>query len=169
MPPRPNASRISKPATAGHPASPVTRGGSASRGLPPGSGWASRQVAALAAAWERGERVTAAEVLERYPGAETEAAVRLIFEELCLRREAGLEVDTTEVVGRHPQWNRDLRALFDCERLLRPSEPADTLPEIGETLGPFLLREELGRGASGRTFLATDATLKASHDTASAM
>ena len=122
-------------------------------------GWASRQVAALVDAWAVGQHVKADDLIAAHPEIDTESALRLIFEEVCLRREAGLEVNTTEVVGRYPQWSRDLRALFDCERLLRPSGPAAALPEIGETLGPFLLREELGRGASGRTFLATDATL----------
>src|SRR5262249_58063506 len=36
--------------------------------------------------------------------------------------------------------------------------PAE-LPEVGQTLGPFLLRAELGRGASGRTYLASEPTL----------
>jgi eukaryotic-like serine/threonine-protein kinase len=125
----------------------------------PESEWVSRQVAAMAAAWDRGERVTADEVLERHPGLETEAAVRLIFEETCLRREAGLEVDTTQVVCRYPQWADELKVLFDCERLLRPSGGLAGYPEVHETLGPFLLLEELGHGASGRTYLATDPTL----------
>jgi eukaryotic-like serine/threonine-protein kinase len=39
-----------------------------------------------------------------------------------------------------------------------PREVAD-FPEVGETLGPFLLLAELGRGASGRTYLASDPRL----------
>jgi serine/threonine protein kinase/Tfp pilus assembly protein PilF len=129
--------------------------GSTSHGRP-GSGWVSRQVSAMAAAWERGERISAAEILARYPDLDTEAAIRLIFEEVCLRREAGLEADTAEVVRRYPRWGDELQALFDCDRLLRPSGALASFPEVGETLGPFRLLSELGRGASGRTFLATD-------------
>ncbi|MBX6314133.1 MAG: tetratricopeptide repeat protein [Isosphaeraceae bacterium] len=125
----------------------------------PESGWVSRQVAALAAAWERGEPASAAEVLERYPDLDTEAAIRLIYEEACLRREAGLKVDTAEVVRRYPQWGEELQALFDCDRLLRPSGVFALYPQVGEPLGPFLLLAELGRGASGRTYLATEPTL----------
>src|SRR5207253_2612166 len=96
-------------------------------------GWASQQVAAMVDAWAGGEHVKADDLLAAHPGIDTESALRLIFEEVCLRREAGLEVDTTEVVGRYPQWRGELRALFDCERLLRPSGPVVELPEIGET------------------------------------
>jgi eukaryotic-like serine/threonine-protein kinase len=125
----------------------------------PASTWISRQVAALAAAWERGERVTAAALLEQHPELEPEAAIRLIFEETCLRREAGLEVDTAQIVRRYPQWGDELQALFDCDRLLRPSGAVAGYPLVNETLGPFLIVDELGRGASGRTYLATEGTL----------
>src|SRR5207249_1059747 len=84
---------------------------------------------------------------------------RLIFEETGLRREAGLEVVTAEVVRQYPRWKDELQALFDCDRLLRPSGTIAAYPEVGEALGPFLLLDELGRGASGRTYLATDPTL----------
>lgn len=122
------------------------------------SGQLSREVAALVAAWGRGARPTAAEVLERCPDIDDEAGIRLIYEESCLRREAGLEVDTSEFVGRYPRWGAELRALFDCDRLLRASNPA-ACAAVGDTLGPFLLVGELGRGASGRTYLATDPRL----------
>lgn len=124
-----------------------------------GESWASRQVAAMAAAWGRGERVTAADVLGRHPGIDDEAAIRLIYEEASLRREAGLEADTAEIVRRYPRWAGELRELFDCDRLLRPPRAPAAFPEAGEALGPFLLLAELGRGAAGRTFLATDPTL----------
>ena len=139
----------------------VEPGPTGPRPRPPGpeEGWASRQVAAMAAAWARGEPVTAAEVITRHPGLDAEAAIRLIYEEASLRREAGLEVDTAEVLRRFPDWADELRDLFDCDRLLRPSGCRAAFPEVDETLGPFLLLAELGRGASGRTFLATDPTL----------
>jgi tetratricopeptide (TPR) repeat protein len=112
-------------------------------------------------AWERGEPVTAADVIGRHPGLDDEAAIRLIYEETCLRREAGLEADTAEVLRRYPRWAGELRALFDCDRLLRLSGAAGAPPEIevGESLGPFLLLAELGRGAAGCTYLATDPNL----------
>ena len=122
-------------------------------------GWVSRQVAAMADAWGRDRPVTAAELIDRAPDLDDEAAIRLIYEEACLRREAGLDVDTAEFVARYPRWAAEVRDLFDCDRLFRPSGAVAAFPEPGEALGPFLLLDELGRGASGRTFLATDPTL----------
>lgn len=122
-------------------------------------GWVSDEVAGMVAAWDRGEPVTALDVLGRHPDADPESAIRLIYEEACLRRDAGENVDTSEVVRRHPRWSEELRDLFACDRLIRPSTAAADFPDAGETLDSFVLMEELGRGASGRTFLATDPTL----------
>ena len=69
----------------------------------PDSGWTSRQVEAMAEAWARGDRVEAATVLAARPDLDDESALRLIYEEVCLRREAGLAVETTEVVARYPR------------------------------------------------------------------
>ena len=86
----------------------------------PTSAWVSREVDAMAAAWSRGQRVSAAEIIDRHPGIADEAAVRLIYEEVNLRREAGEDVPTTEVVGRYPRWRDELEVLLGCDRLLRP-------------------------------------------------
>src|SRR4029077_18308611 len=43
--------------------------------------------------------------------------------------------------------------------MLRPFASSVTFPEVGAPLGPFQLRAELGRGASGRTYLATEPAL----------
>ncbi len=114
----------------------------------------------MAAAWRRGERPTADQILKRHPEIASEAAVRLIYEEVCLRRESGQEVETTEVVRRYPRWRADLEPLLGCDRLMRP--PASrtvAFPEVGELLGDFRLLAELGRGAAGRTFLAAQPSL----------
>jgi hypothetical protein len=74
----------------------------------------------MAAACARGERITVEEILERYPDLKTEHAVRLVYEELCQRREAGEDVTTAEVVSRFPQWKNELELLLDCDRLLGP-------------------------------------------------
>ena len=68
-------------------------------------------------------------------------------------------IPSAEVVSQYPRWGDELRDLLDCDRLLRPSGALAAYPEVGDTLGPFLLLAELGRGAAGRTYLATDPTL----------
>src|SRR4051794_19140368 len=114
------------------------------------SSWISRQVEALASAWARGGRVTAEKLLGQNPRIGDEAAIRLIYEEVCLRRESGQEVATTEVVGRFPRWKDELEILLGCERLLRPLSRVAVFPDVGDDLGPFRLLTELGRGASGK-------------------
>jgi serine/threonine protein kinase len=110
----------------------------------------------MAAAWSRGEQVCAELLLARYPALCDEDAIRLVYEEVCLRREAGQEIETREVVRRFPQWKDELEILLGCDRLLRPFTTVSVFPEPGTQLGPFRLLEELGRGASGRTYLAVE-------------
>jgi eukaryotic-like serine/threonine-protein kinase len=121
--------------------------------------WVSHQVQAMASAWARGERVTVEELLEQHPELTAEDAIRLVYEEVCLRREAGQDVPTAEVVSRFPQWKDELEILLGCDRLLRPLSRTAILPEVGEQLGPFRLLSELGRGASGKTYLAAEPAL----------
>ncbi|MFO0949822.1 MAG: tetratricopeptide repeat protein [Isosphaeraceae bacterium] len=85
-----------------------------------GPEWVEQEVAHLADAWARGERISADELLARYPGIDDESAVRLIFEEACLRRDAGLEAGTLEVVRRYPRWRKELEPLLAADRLMRP-------------------------------------------------
>ncbi len=125
----------------------------------PESVWVSRQVRAMAAAWASGEQITAQELLKQYPGLSTEKAIRLVYEEVCLRREAGEQVVTAEVLTRFPQWKDELELLLGCDRLLWPLARAPEFPEVGEQLGPFHLLAELGQGASGKTYLAAEPAL----------
>jgi serine/threonine protein kinase/tetratricopeptide (TPR) repeat protein len=155
-------------------------------GAPSGAGddWVEAEVERMAEAWQRGERPTASEVLARHPEIDDEAAVRLIFEEACLRRDAGLSASTTEVVRQYPRWRAALEPLLSADRLMRPPgsaarfrslTPSTTrsgscsarsgsaaeavFPQVGERLGDFRLLAELGRGAAGRTFLAAQPSL----------
>jgi len=128
-------------------------------GVDADSEWVSRQVQAMATAWSLGERITAEQLLADHPGLGDEAAIRLIYEETCLRRESGQNIDTTEVVSRFPRWKDELEILLGCDRMLRPFSRIAVLPEAGEDLGPFRLLLELGRGASGKTYLAAEPAL----------
>ncbi len=124
----------------------------------PDNSWITRLVEGMASAFARGERPDAAALLARYPGLDDEAAVRLIFEEISLRREAGEDVPTVEVVARFPRWRDELAALLGVDRMMRPPAEVD-FPQVGERLGDFQLLGELGRGHSGRTFLAAQPSL----------
>ena len=111
----------------------------------------------MAAAFRRGEPVRAEAFLARHPGLCEEDAIRLIYEEACLRQEEGEGSITAEILERFPGWRAQLGLLLDCNRLLRPTD-AD-FPEAGDDLGDFRLIAEIGRGAIGRTFLASQHSL----------
>lgn len=145
------------PLQAGHPVAGPLPTACASGGEAGSEGWVTRHVDALAASRRRGEALSASDLLARYPGLNDEAAIRLIYEEVCLRRESGEEVATVEVVSRFPRWREELELLLGCDRLMRP--PVVAFPSAGERLGDFLLFAELGRGTAGRTYLAAQPAL----------
>jgi tetratricopeptide (TPR) repeat protein len=115
----------------------------------------------MAFAWRRGNCPLAEEFLARYPElcVHPEAAVRLIYEEVCLRQELGQEMSSVELIHRFPRWRAELEALLDCHRLLQSGPVALNFPRPGEALGDFCLLAELGRGGLGRVFLATQPSL----------
>jgi serine/threonine protein kinase/Flp pilus assembly protein TadD len=115
----------------------------------------------LARRWRAGEQVGIEEYLDRYPElrAAPRAAVELLFEEVCLREEAGLEVEEAELLRRFPAWAAEIRVLLDCQRLLDGGNRLARFPEVGDAFGDFRLLAELGRGAQGRVFLAAQPAL----------
>jgi eukaryotic-like serine/threonine-protein kinase len=124
----------------------------------------SEQVARLAeemaTAWKRGERPRAEEILERNPGLRDVDAIRIVYEEACLRLEDGEDPASTEsqILRRFPRWRSELALLLDCNRLLWAAATAD-FPAAGDDLGDFRLLTEIGRGAVGRTYLASQHSL----------
>src|SRR5262245_8966259 len=83
---------------------------------------AARLVEEMIRRWRQGERLLAEDFLARHPELweHPEAAADLIYEEVCLREEAGLEVHLEEVLDRFPSWRPELEVLFACQRLLGP-------------------------------------------------
>jgi serine/threonine protein kinase/Tfp pilus assembly protein PilF len=115
----------------------------------------------MTSAWRRGDRAPAETYLARHPELldNAEQAVRLVYEEVCLRQECGEEVAADELARRFPRWAGELAVLLDCHHLMRSRLPPPVFPAVGESLGDFRVVAELGRGAQGRVFLATQPAL----------
>jgi eukaryotic-like serine/threonine-protein kinase len=115
----------------------------------------------MADQWRSGKVVKAEQLLADFPqiSADQEAAVRVIYEEFCLREERGETPDTTEFYGRFPQWHDALAVVLECHHLLRGEPEPPRFPAAGQSLGELQLISELGRGALGRVFLASQPTL----------
>jgi tetratricopeptide (TPR) repeat protein len=120
-----------------------------------------RLAAEMARRWRAGDRPLAEEFLARHPELcqQPEAALDLVYEEVCLRQEAGEEAADEQVLARFPQWRAQLELLLECHRILDPERTAPRFPEAGEALGDCRLLAELGRGAQGRVFLAVQPAL----------
>ena len=108
-----------------------------------------------------GEQAVVEEYLDRYPELHDHpaAVIELLYEEICQRRQAGEAVSEEALFMRFPQWRSQLELLLDCQRLLEDGAGLATFPAVGERLGDFLFLAELGRGAHGRVYLATQPSL----------
>ncbi|MFO0845252.1 MAG: hypothetical protein U0797_23195 [Gemmataceae bacterium] len=111
--------------------------------------------AEMASDWARGERRPAEHYLADQPALldSSEVAVRLIYEEVCLRGEGGEGVSAEELGRRFPRLAGELAVMLDCHRLVeaRLSPPAFPAPGEGAGRVPPRLRV-LGRGARGCVF-----------------
>ncbi len=116
---------------------------------------------AMAHNWHSGRPRPAEEWLSEYPEltGDPESAVRVVYEEFCLREERGERVEPKELFDRFPHWREQLAVVLDCHRLLRQDPEPDKAPAAGQSLGELRLIEELGRGALGQVFLATQPSL----------
>ncbi len=128
--------------------------------LPRGDEPAAELARAFNDAWARGDCRSLEQFLARRGELQLDAAagVQLVCEEICLRQEAGETIDPAEIVGRFPQWRAELELLLACHGLFQDEPPAG-FPASGEEVGEFRLLDELGRGATGRVFLATQPSL----------
>jgi hypothetical protein len=92
-----------------------------------------RLVTEMRAAWRAGACPPAEEFLNRYPelAGQEDAALRLIYEEVCLRQELGREVSSVEILHRFPVWQKELQGLLNCHRLVADSPAAPAFPEAG--------------------------------------
>src|SRR6516162_3010688 len=111
--------------------------------------------------WRQGEPIRVEDYLAQNPqlANHPEIAVRLIYEELCVRRELGEDASSEEYFQRFPSYRLALEKVLECHRILDPDLAGPIYPIAGEMLGDFLLVAELGRGLHGRVFLATQPAL----------
>jgi serine/threonine protein kinase/Tfp pilus assembly protein PilF len=109
--------------------------------------------------WRQGDPLGVEAYLELHPWLldQPETVLELIAEEMSLQLEAGQEPQPDDFAHRFPLWERQVRALVECHRLLT-AQPVQ-FPSAGENLGEFRLLQELGRGAQGRVFLAAQRNL----------
>jgi tetratricopeptide (TPR) repeat protein len=115
----------------------------------------------MAGRWRAGERPLTEEFLDRSPDLwhRPDAALELIAEELALRDEYDCPTTASELAGRFPRWSAQVAALLDCQRVFGPCLGSPQFPAPGEVIGDFHLLAELGRGAHGRAYLATQPAL----------
>jgi len=115
--------------------------------------------------WHQGERPGVEEYLARHPELQNQpqAAVELIYEEICLRQELDQQVNpqnlNEEILARFPGWRVQLLALLDCHQALGGNSLAPRFPAVGDSLGDCRLLAEIGRGSQGRVFLALQSQL----------
>jgi serine/threonine protein kinase len=116
---------------------------------------------AMAANWHAGHRLPAEKWLADHPelAADSDTAVRIVYEEFCLREEQGERVESAEFYRRFPQWRDGINVALDCHRLLRKTPEPEPALTAGQTLGELRLLREIGSGALGKVFLATQPSL----------
>ncbi len=124
----------------------------------------------LRTSWQGGQSLRAEDLLPRWPGNPDDDpdVASILFEEYCQRREQGGSdrPEREEFEQRFPSQKDSLARLFRQHEVLRSLAGASggsslrlALPGVGDELFGFRLREELGRGAFARVFLAEQAAL----------
>jgi len=102
---------------------------------------------------------------DRYPELDSESLVGLLYEEYCLREEAGESPEAADYWARFPdiaasfQEVLEIHDLFGRARALASGGSGQNgapFPEAGQTIAGFRLVEELGRGAFARVYLAEE-------------
>ncbi len=123
----------------------------------------------LTSAWERGERPQLETYLERLGPADREGAIELIYRHFCLVEAAGGNPDPHAYQERFPRYQDALKRLLRLHAECPPSlldcwvdanSDRVELPDVGDSIGPYSLRRQLGRGSFARVYLATQTDLE---------
>ncbi|HVX15010.1 MAG TPA: serine/threonine-protein kinase [Pirellulales bacterium] len=115
----------------------------------------------LARRWAQGERPRTEEYLAHHPqlAERPDAALELIYEEMCQQLHAGDDPRASAWLLRFPRWQPQIEKLLACRDLLEQGGGDTWFPEPGETFGEFQLLDVLGHGAHGRVYLARQPSL----------
>ncbi len=125
---------------------------------------ANRLIDAIKCRWRQGEPPDVAGVLESHPELQRHRSVvlDLAYAEYRLRQQAGESIDADTFARRFPTLERSLYLLIEVQSLLSHDPELQLLqeslawPEAGSRFLQFDLVAEIGRGAFGRVFLATE-------------
>ncbi|MFO0949044.1 MAG: tetratricopeptide repeat protein [Planctomycetota bacterium] len=122
---------------------------------------ASEVARSLAENWEKGVHERAEHFFNSHPElrGNTEAALRVIYEEICLRMEAGETIDAAELHQRFPEYSQELEVVLAGHEFVESASAEPKWPVVGEVLGEFRINSEIARGGGGRVFLAEDLDL----------
>lgn len=117
--------------------------------------------------WRDGEPADARAAIDEIGGSiiHKSIAIELAYEEFCQRKAGGEDVRPSDFAERFPTVQHSLRRQigihqFLSQRGMTEAEPLPDWPEAGDEVAGFLLKEELGRGAFGRVFLAHELKLR---------
>ncbi len=119
-------------------------------------------------AWESGRSPSLEEYLDRIGPNDARAAIELIYQDFCHQESAGARPDPGEVLDRFPQYRDGLERIFRVHQEFSPSElgrwidpkALAQLPAAGDSIGPYYLARELGRGSFAHVFLAEQTDLE---------
>ena len=132
---------------------------------------ANRTASAIIERWQSGESPDAAAAMRDYPHLRHYKSVVLDLarQEFRLRLQAGEELDAETFSQRFPSLRRSLFFLIGAENFISQDHSFQALaglvpwPEAGDHFLQFQLISEIGRGAFGRVFLATEASVGNRH------
>jgi eukaryotic-like serine/threonine-protein kinase len=115
----------------------------------------------LAQRWVEGERPEAEEYFARFPqlADRADAALELIYEEICQQRQAGKDPRPSVWLERFPQWRPQIEMMLGCRETRRSGDGNPPFPKPGQTFGEFELLDQFGQGAHGRVYLARQPSL----------
>ncbi|NLF07418.1 MAG: protein kinase [Pirellulaceae bacterium] len=125
---------------------------------------ANRLAEAIKSRWRSGEPPDAVRVLESHPELQSHRSVvlDLAYAEYRLRQQAGESIGAESFARRFPSLEQSLYLLIEVQSLLSNDPELQLLqeslawPEAGSRFLQFELIAEIGRGAFGRVFLATE-------------